>query len=96
MANDTGAQRDENWITTLSKLLEKSGAKVTFSINCCSGIVSLVGLQCECWRCREFRGEKWTEETEQIAERISARAQKALREKIKSDFERRAISHAAD
>jgi hypothetical protein len=48
-----------DWIKTLTDLLEESGAKVTFSANCCSGIV---GDKCQCWRCRKDRGEEAKED----------------------------------
>ncbi len=66
---------------TLCDLLEKAGAKLTFSINCHSGIVSLLGPDrvCGCWRCRESRGEPWTEETEAEAAEQSNLAQAAMR-----------------
>ncbi len=69
---------------TLCKLLEESGAKVTFSINCCSGIVSILkdGSTCQCWRCRESRGEPHDESTEEAAAALSIRAQKAMRESV--------------
>jgi hypothetical protein len=71
---------------TLARLLEESGAKVTFSKNCCSGIVSLLGPAaiCQCWRCRESRGQTWNDSTEASAAEISARAQMAMRDRVRA------------
>lgn len=65
---------------TLCRLLEEGGAKMTFSVNCCSG---LIGERCQCWRCRKDRGEPVTEETEAEAERLSKEAQEAQRLKMR-------------
>ena len=40
------------------------GVNFTFSINCRSGLESLVGSLCECWRCRKARGEEPDEAAE--------------------------------
>ena len=45
------------------KLLKDANVEVTFSINCCSGLLK----RCECWRCRKERGEEVTAETETLA-----------------------------
>ena len=66
-----------DWMKELSVVL--TGAKVTFSRNCCSG---LVGEKCQCWRCREHRQEPVTPDTEAEAERISKAAQSAMRARI--------------
>lgn len=70
-----------NALKTLCRLLEESGAKVTFSINCHSGIVSVLGpdAKCGCWRCRESRGEPWDDATEEDARVLSLVAQKEFR-----------------
>lgn len=72
-------------LNILALLLEKAGVKVTFSINCCSGIVHILGpgIPCECWRCRQKRGEPHNEETEAYAKTISQLAQKKFREQQK-------------
>jgi hypothetical protein len=81
-------RRRRSPIATLAYLLRDAGAVITFSINCCSGIVSLLGAaaRCECWRCRENRGEPVTDETEALAAEISRQAQVKLRECVKKDL----------
>jgi hypothetical protein len=63
-------------------------ARMTFSKNCCSGIVHVLGegIVCECWRCREKRGEEHNEVTESFAFTISHQAQKKFREQIRARF----------
>ncbi len=70
------------------KELERTGAKVTFSRNCCSGIVFALkdGTRCQCWRCREERGEPHDEISEALAKDISLRAQRAMREVINQRY----------
>lgn len=67
------------------------GVKFTFSINCCSGIVSLLGpdARCECWRCRKERGQDATDETERNAAEISKSAQIAMREQVRNSIPKR-------
>jgi len=74
----------------LCRLLKECGATMTFSINCSSGIIHLLGKdkKCNCWRCRKGRGEEVTEETEAQAAQESAAAQKAQRQKMKDWFEK--------
>lgn len=55
-----------NW-QEFCKMMEESGAVVTFSRNCISGLVS----DCGCWRCRKSAGLEVTEETEKSAEERS-------------------------
>jgi len=76
---------------TLCRLLEEAGAKMTFSINCHSGIAHLLGAdhQCGCWRCRNERGDEVTEESEARAALDSKRAQELSREKMREFFEGR-------
>ena len=65
---------------TLCALLKESGAVVTFSANCCSGIVGVLGKhrRCQCWRCRKERGQTVTEKSEIRAAALSKKAQKAF------------------
>ncbi len=65
----------------LCEILCESGVRVTFSINCHSGLESMLGPghQCGCWRCREERSEEWTEETEAQAAVDSEEAQRLFR-----------------
>ena len=74
--------KDFKW---LCEEMERAGAKVTFSRNCCSGIVGLLkdGSVCQCWRCRKGRGEGYSAETELIAEALSRRAQRVMRETVR-------------
>lgn len=60
----------------LAELLRDSGAKLTFSQWCHSGIAHFVAPEhvCGCWRCREERGEPWTSATEDAARRDSIAA----------------------
>lgn len=58
----------------LISLIEESGAKMTFSINCCSGLVPAYAARCECWRCRRDRGE---EPDEELAKKVSDAARRA-------------------
>ena len=44
-------------IEDLCHLLRESGAEVTFSINCCSGLLEGGRDTCRCWRCRQYQGE---------------------------------------
>jgi hypothetical protein len=66
----------------LAELLEKTKVKFTFSKNCCSGIVHILGedMRCQCRRCRQERGEPVTEETEQQAAALSAEARAKYQE----------------
>lgn len=71
---------------TLSQLLDGvKGLKFTFSKNCCSGIVRVLGPEavCQCWRCRGGRGLPVDEATEEQAEITSKRAQRAMRHAVK-------------
>jgi hypothetical protein len=71
-----------SWCEDFDKLFAGTGIRLTFSINCHSGISSLLepGHQCGCWRCREGRGQPWDEATEEQAAKDSRRAQQAMRE----------------
>ena len=68
-------------VKELAGLLKSSGARMTFSRNCCSGIVCVLGpeARCECWRCRKGRSESADAETEKLAASVSRRAQKEFR-----------------
>lgn len=55
----------DNPVETLSRLLDESGATISFSVNCISGLVGQ--SNCMCWRCMKTRGEESTEETEALA-----------------------------
>ena len=57
------------------------GMRITFSRNCCSGIVFALGIdaRCKCWRCLEKRGEPHDETTEAEASVVSKKAQRAFR-----------------
>lgn len=50
---------------TLCGILAESGARLTFSINCRSGL--LPSGTCQCWRCKGERGEEATAESEVVA-----------------------------
>jgi hypothetical protein len=65
----------------LCEQLQSAGAKITFSRNCCSGIVSALGdgSVCQCWRCRDKRGQPADDSTEAAAAELSKRAQDAVR-----------------
>ena len=71
-----------SWCEEFDRIIEGTGIKITFSINCHSGIASMLGPdhKCGCWRCREERGEPHDEETEAQAAADSKRAQAAMRE----------------
>lgn len=71
-----------DWIKTIDALVAGNGLRYTFSINCHSGIASMLGPdhRCGCWRCREERGEASDEATEAQAALDSKAAQKAMRE----------------
>lgn len=73
----------------LDALIAESGLRVTFSINCHSGLASLIAPdhQCGCWRCREKRGEAHDEHTEAQAKADSQLAQKLMRQRIKEQFD---------
>ena len=77
------------WIGKLDEVMRDSNVKLTFSINCHSGITSLLGPdhRCGCRRCREERGEPWDDATEAQAARDSKAAQKAMREWVKKQLE---------
>jgi hypothetical protein len=75
---------DRDYLRELCDLLRESGAVVTFSRHCCSGIVHLIGKRCECWRCREARGEECDEA---LAAAVSAEAQVVMREWVRRQFE---------
>jgi len=55
------------------------GVKFSFSRNCCSGIIHMLGpdAQCQCWRCRGKRGEGITAQTEELACVVSDAAKRA-------------------
>ena len=55
-------------VKELCELLK--GCNVTFSQYCRSGLLE----RCECWRCRESRGEPVTSESNTLAERQSREA----------------------
>lgn len=65
------AEIERDPVDWLFRLLEESGAKVTFSVNCRSGII---GSRCQCWRCRKERGQEVTPETEALAARMAVDA----------------------
>lgn len=71
-----------NAIATLFDILELSGVKITFSKNCRSGL--LPKDTCQCWRCRQERGEPVTEESEQIAARAAVEADLKFKEKMRN------------
>jgi len=60
-------------------------AVITFSKNCVSGLVD----HCECWRCRESRGEIVTEETEAQAAQVASRERKKLDNLMRKFMKRR-------
>lgn len=76
-----GASMPSEWIKTLDALMAENGLRFTFSINCHSGIASLLGPdhRCGCWRCRKERGEPSDEQTEEQAALDSKAAQAAMR-----------------
>lgn len=61
------------------------GIKVTFSKNCCSGIVSIIGKQCECWRCR---AERKLPADEKLAEAVCKEAQSGMRRWVTAQLAR--------
>ena len=71
-----------NWIKELDAIVKDSGLRYTFSINCHSGIASLIGPdhKCGCKRCRTERGQPWDETTEAQAAEDSKLAQVKMRE----------------
>lgn len=83
---DTDALKKVLGFKDLIEMLQKSGAKVTFSKNCASGLLG--GNRCNCWRCRKTRGEPVTEETEALAANESAEAQQKQREEIREFLKR--------
>jgi hypothetical protein len=64
--------------------LDENNMKISFSKNCCSGLVE----KCECWRCRNDRGEEVNEQTEALAKIISDGARKRLEESTKRIIEK--------
>lgn len=78
----------KNWIDDVQRLIAEGQLVATFSKNCYSGIVSVLGkdTKCLCYRCCIKRGETPTEETESQAAENSARAQKLVRELVKAYF----------
>lgn len=70
-------------MNSLNPLAILDGVRFTFSRNCCSGIVSLIGKECECWRCRKGRG---LEPDEDLAAAVSKEAQAAMRVSIRQSF----------
>ena len=87
-----------DWIKQLDAIVKDNGLRFTFSINCHSGIASLISddHKCGCKRCREQRGEPWDEATEAQAAEDSKLAQIQMRkwaramycENAKSDWEK--------
>lgn len=71
-----------NWIKELDVIVKDSGLRYTFSINCHSGIASLIGPdhECGCKRCLTERGQPWDEMTEAQAAEYSKQAQVKMRE----------------
>jgi len=74
----------EDPMVDLMQILKECKVKVTFSPNCCSGIVAFLGPTacCQCYRCRKGRGQKVSDATERAAERITARAKKAFNKSL--------------
>lgn len=55
-------------------------AEITFSINCSSGLCdSSKGEKCNCWRCRQERGEPYDATTEALASQESRRRRQEMR-----------------
>jgi hypothetical protein len=77
-----------NPLQELSEILRDANVRVSFSKNCCSGIVAMLadGSECECWRCRKERGQPHDEHTEAIAASLSKRSQEAMRESVRRAF----------
>jgi hypothetical protein len=77
------------WIEQLDKLVKDNGLRFTFSINCHSGIASLLGPdhKCGCKRCLTERGEPWDDTTEAQAAADSKLAQVKMREWARSMYE---------
>ncbi len=63
-----------DWIEELSKMLD--GAKFTFSRNCSSGLIG--NDKCECWRCKQERGETPTRASEAFARRQAVEEHRKL------------------
>jgi hypothetical protein len=81
-----GHRKEEDPLAALVDILKTlKGVRMTFSANCCTGIIYLLGpdARCECWRCRQKRGEDVTEETEAIARKLSRQAQAAQRKSVR-------------
>lgn len=55
-------------LAELDDLARAGKVRISFSANCVSG---LIGDWCQCWRCRSRRGERYDEETEAWAARVS-------------------------
>jgi hypothetical protein len=75
-----------DWIKELDAIVKHNGLRFTFSINCHSGIASLLGPdhKCGCKRCREKRGEPWDDVTEAQAAEDSKAAQVKMRKLARS------------
>ena len=76
------------WIKELDVIVKDNGLRFTFSINCHSGIASLISEdhRCGCKRCREQRGEPWDDATEAQAAEDSKAAQVKMREWARSVY----------
>lgn len=72
----------DDLLLELDALLASSNLRVTFSQWCSSG--TLGRDRCQCWRCRERRGEEWSEETEMVAERESKEEKRKLEESTRA------------
>lgn len=59
---------------TWDEVLALFSTPVTFSVNCRSGL--LPAGKCQCWRCRDARGQEVTAATERQAAREAAQADK--------------------
>lgn len=75
-------ETSDDLLLELDALLASSSLRVTFSQWCSSG--TLGRDRCLCWRCRERRGEEWSEETERIAERESKEEKRKLEESTRA------------
>ena len=77
-----------DWIKQLDAIVKDNGLRFTFSINCHSGIASLIDKdhKCGCKRCLTERGVPWTEAMEAQAAEDSKAAQVKMREWARSMY----------
>lgn len=75
----TGLAAEGDPVKLLCKILKESGCKVTFSMHCRSGLLG----RCECWRCREKRGELVTAESNAMAKKQASEADAKQRERVR-------------